>query len=363
MPAAASLASISSVIEAAPIENRYARGWHCLGLAAEYKDGKPHTLNAFDSRLVAYLGEDGEVHILDSFCPHMGADLSRGTVRGNSIQCPFHNWSWGPDGKCTHIPYSKRIPPKARVRSWPAIEQNKLLFVWNDPEGNAPSPEVAIPRIDACYSDEWTEWAVVKWTINTNCRELIDNVADLAHFPVVHGAPVDYFANVFQGHKATQIMIGSGQQGMQGSLATCATYFGPAYQITQMQGEMGGFSIDSVLLNCHVPVNLRCFDLRFGMIVRKMKGISDEMSRQMCDAYIQGIQQGFYQDVAIWDNKVRIDNPMLCEGDGPIYQLREWYRQFYVDTAAVPEEMRKRQVVELNIRLPEPPKPHHVFED
>ena len=62
-------------IEASPIADRYARGWHCLGLAADYKDGKPHTVNAFGSRLVAYLGEDGQVHVLDSYCPHMGADL------------------------------------------------------------------------------------------------------------------------------------------------------------------------------------------------------------------------------------------------------------------------------------------------
>ena len=70
-------------------------------------------------------------------------------------------------------------------------------------------------------------------------------------------APVDYFANIFQGHKATQIMIGKGTQGNQGSLATCATYFGPAYQITEMKGEMGGFPIDSILLNCHVPIHLK----------------------------------------------------------------------------------------------------------
>ncbi len=120
---------------------------------------------------------------------------------------------------------------------------------------------------------------------------------------------------------------------------------------------MGGFPIDSILLNCHVPIHLKCFDLRFGMIVRKMEGLSDEMSRQIVDAYIKGIQQGFYQDVAIWDNKVRIDNPLLCEGDGPIYKLREWYRQFYLDAAEVPEEAHKRQVVELNVGLPAPPAP------
>jgi len=82
--------ALAHSIEASPIANRYARGWHCLGLAADYQDGKPHTVNAFDTRLVAYLGEDGQVHVLDSYCPHMGADLSHGQVRGNSVVCPFH---------------------------------------------------------------------------------------------------------------------------------------------------------------------------------------------------------------------------------------------------------------------------------
>src|SRR5260370_16775644 len=158
-------------------------------------------------------------------------------------------------------------------------------------------------------------------------------------------------------------MIGKGTQGNQGSLETCATYFGPGYQITEMKGEMVGFAIDSILLNCPVPSHLKCFDLRFGMIVRKMEGLSDEVSRQIVDAYIKGIQQGFYQDVAIWDNKVRIDNPLLCEGDGPIYQLREWYRQFYLDVAEVPEEGRNPQLVILNFALPAPPFPHHLFHD
>ena len=39
-------------IEAQPLVQRYARGWHCLGLASEYKDGKPHTLNIFGSGLL-----------------------------------------------------------------------------------------------------------------------------------------------------------------------------------------------------------------------------------------------------------------------------------------------------------------------
>lgn len=36
------------------------------------------------------------------------------------------------------------------------------------------------------------------------------------------------------------------------------------------------------------------------------------------------------------DTKVRIDNPLLCDGDGPVNMLRKWYNQFFVDRADVP---------------------------
>jgi len=44
---------------------------------------------------------------------------------------------------------------------------------------------------------------------------------------------------------------------------------------------------------------------------------------------------GFQQDVQIWMNKTRIDNPLLCAEDGPVYQVRRWYEQFHCDVADI----------------------------
>ena len=44
----------------------------------------------------------------------------------------------------------------------------------------------------------------------------------------------------------------------------------------------------------------------------------------------------------IWLNKAPVQNPLLCEEDGPVYQLRRWYEQFYVDAADVTPEMTER---------------------
>ncbi len=64
------------------------------------------------------------------------------------------------------------------------------------------------------------------------------------------------------------------------------------------------------------------------------------------------VRLGFEQDVEIWKNKSRIDNPLLCEEDGPVYQVRRWYEQFYVDVADVRPEMTDRFEFELDTTKP-----------
>lgn len=353
-------------IEAAPPPARYARGWHCLGLAADYKDGKPHGLNIFGTRLVAYQGESGRLVVMDAWCPHMGADLSIGRIEGDALVCKFHAWKWGPDGGCKEIPYAKRIPPKARIRVWPTCEENKMLFVWNDPECNPPDPKQAIPRIDPVFRpDEWSDWSMVKWTIKNNCRELIDNIADMAHFGPVHGgAGTLYFADIFEGHKATQVMVGKFENlgGKDDLLTTIASYYGPAYQITHMFGKMGGYPVESILLNSHTPIDPNSFDLRFGVMVKKFPGMTEEACNAMVKQYVDMTNVAFGQDVEIWHNKVRIDNPLLCDGDGPVYQNRQWYEQFYVDAAQVPAETRQRKVIEIDKGVQQKPELRHAFD-
>ncbi len=331
---------------------RFARGWHCLGLAAPFLDGKPHAVEAFGTKLVVYADSAGEPHVLDAYCRHMGGDLSQGSVKGDAVACPFHDWRWGGNGRCVGIPYAKRVPPRARTRSWTTLVENRQLFVWHDPEGNPPPPEVVIPRVEGAFSDEWSNWTWDSVLIEgSNCREIIDNVVDMAHFFYVHYAFPTYFKNIFEGHVATQnlntrgradIGAGSTYSGKDNVARSEASYYGPSYMIDKLWNEYKGFTIETVLINCHYPVTADSFVLQWGVIVRKPPGISDVDADRLAAKFAKGTGVGFLQDVEIWKNKTRIDNPLLCEEDGPVYQLRRWYEQFYVDVADVTEEMTQR---------------------
>ncbi|MFJ9313318.1 Rieske 2Fe-2S domain-containing protein [Pimelobacter simplex] len=349
-------------IEADPIAQRYARGWHCLGLSQDFRDGQPHQVLAFGTKLVVWEDADGELRVLDAFCRHMGGDLSQGTVKDGNIACPFHDWRWGGDGRCKQIPYSRRVPLRARTSAWPTLDQDGMLFVWNDPQGNPPIAEQAIPKIPGASSDEWTDWHWYSIKIDgSNCREIVDNVVDMAHFFYVHYSMPTYFKNIFEGHVATQVMNGTDRGDVavpsdDGStllaVKSTASYFGPSFMIDDLVYEYDTGNFESILINCHYPVDTDSFVLQYGIIVKKPQGVSDEYASASAATMGDFIKTGFEQDVAIWQNKARIDNPLLCEEDGPVYQLRRWYQQFYTDVDAVLPEMTERFEFELDMTRP-----------
>jgi len=57
-------------------------------------------------------------------------------------------------------------------------------------------------------------------------------------------------------------------------------------------------------------------------------------------------------EICSWQHKTRIDNPILSAHDGPIYQLRRWYEQFYVDVKDVQPDMVDRFELEVDMTKP-----------
>ncbi|GAB2452778.1 Rieske 2Fe-2S domain-containing protein [Nocardioides hungaricus] len=329
---------------------RFARGWYCLGLADTFRDGRPHGIEAFGGKLVVWADTAGEIQVLDGYCRHMGGDLTQGEVKGDQVACPFHDWRWGGDGKCKQIPYARRVPLRARTQRYPTAIRNGQLLIWHDVEGSAPDTDILPPElpglVDGLYTD-WS-WEVVPIT-DSHCRELIDNVVDMAHFYYVHFSFPTSFRNVFEGTQATQFMESKGRPDKSGGYGSAelflkseATYYGPAYMINWLDVDYKGFETEVILINCHIPTGPESFTLQYGITVKKPEGLDDATAQYISKKYAQMFGEGFLQDVHIWKNKVPVQNPLLCEEDGPVYQLRRWYEQFYVDQADIAPEMVDR---------------------
>jgi phenylpropionate dioxygenase-like ring-hydroxylating dioxygenase large terminal subunit len=99
------------------------------------------------------------------------------------LQCAYHGWRFGSDGRCVHIPAlgpGAAVPPTARLAGVSVREAFGL--VWIAPE----SPRA--PLLDVA---EWDEPALRRaWLpavdIATSAGQFLDNFCDFGHFPFVH---------------------------------------------------------------------------------------------------------------------------------------------------------------------------------
>jgi len=303
----------------------FPRGWFVIRFSEELAPGDVAPMRYFDKDLVLYRTGDGRPVVLDAYCPHLGAHLAYGgKVDGDAIRCPFHAWEFGSSGRCTKVPYASKIPPKAKVDAWPVVEKNGMIYLWNDSDGLGPEWEV--PDLPDYSPDRYLAWNHSILEIKTHPREIVENLVDTGHFMPVHGTDAKSFRNEFKGHIGIQINSGIAYPlgGGEDPYDLTATYFGPAYMVTHMKGVL-----ESILINAHTPIEDGKLHLRFAVSLRH--GGEVEKTSAFVARYIDNLRRGYLQDVAIWENKVFREKPILCDGDGDLGGLRRWYRQFYAE--------------------------------
>ena len=165
----------------------YPTGWFRVAASSALRPGQVLSLRYFGRDLVLFRGESGEPVLLDAHCPHLGAHLGLGRVRGDSIQCPFHGWCFDRGGTCTSVPYARKIPPKAVTRAWPVCEANGVVMAWYHPRREAPTWQ--FPVFAESTDPEFTPFITgPRWPrIRTHVQELAENGMDIAHFSFLHG--------------------------------------------------------------------------------------------------------------------------------------------------------------------------------
>lgn len=297
-------------------------GWFVVAYSKEVGPGEVKPLRVFAKDLVLFRTEDGQAHVLDAFCPHLGAHLGHGgCVEGDMIVCPFHAWKFKGDGSIGEIPYAKKIPKKTAVACWPLVEVNGCIFVWHDLAGREPQWEV--PVISEVGDDAWTQPRTKEWTVGTCNQEMAENQVDAAHFLYLHGtAAMPKTITKRNGHhlhttSTTAMTTPAGV--VEGAIEVNAWGFG--FTTTRFTGL-----VETLLLSASTPIEEEVCELRFLFTVRDIgKGITGGVGK----AFMAEIARQLEQDVPVWENKIYLDKPILCDGDGPIGPFRLWAKQFY----------------------------------
>lgn len=145
--------------------------------------------NALFSRIV--LGEpvllmrlaDGEIVALEDRCCHRAAPLSKGRREGDCVRCGYHGLKFDAQGACVEAPGLDRVPPGARVRTYPIAIKNKWVFVWM---GDAARADPALlPDNFSCDHPDW-RYKPGYLHYETNYLLICDNLLDFSHLSYVH---------------------------------------------------------------------------------------------------------------------------------------------------------------------------------
>ena len=300
-------------------------GWFAAGRVDEMAAEPVATVHYHGKDLVAWRDGDG-VHVFDAHCPHLGAHLGvGGRVEDGCLVCPFHEWSFRPDGTNAAIPYADRPNRKARVRSYPTAVRNGLVLFWHHPDPGV-APQWEVPEV---LADTSVEVGRYTWTVRSAWQEVAENSVDMAHFRSVHGLErVGQIGEVVLDGPVRTIhsaqLFNSARGTFEGALTSIS--HGPGVGVTHFD-LMGRVT----LVSATTPVDEDTIEVRFTLYHS-----GDEIAAKIGASFAAEVSRQFDQDIPIWENKVFVPTPALAPSEKPVTEFRRWAAQFYAERVLVP---------------------------
>ena len=157
--------------------------WYVAAVSGEIgRKLTPLTILAED--IVIYRTRSGAPIALENACPHRKLPLSMGKIKGDNVECGYHGLTFDWSGLCVDAATQSKIPPAARVRSYPVTDRWGLTWIWMG------KPDLADPakiiRIDHFDDPNWKITEGDALTCRCHYLYLIDNLLDPSHVAWVH---------------------------------------------------------------------------------------------------------------------------------------------------------------------------------
>lgn len=160
--------------------------WYAILPSRIVKTNQIVGIKRLNLELAIFRNNKGELGCVVDQCTHRGAALSKGKVKGDCVQCPFHGLEFDAKGRCVFIPADGKASTadisRYHVRHYPVLERNGIIYVWyGDREKAAEELPFFEQDIDDSYAcseieDHW----------NAHYSRCIENQLDVVHLPFVH---------------------------------------------------------------------------------------------------------------------------------------------------------------------------------
>ena len=122
-------------------ERIFRRFWHYVGLASDVAEPRSfRATRVADVPVLLVRDEEGTLRAFLNVCRHRGSLVCEGTGTRSTLQCPYHAWTYGLDGRLLSAPRSDREGGieneelglvELRLEHW-----GPFVFVSADPDGS-----------------------------------------------------------------------------------------------------------------------------------------------------------------------------------------------------------------------------------
>ncbi len=175
-----------------PAGDYFRRYWLPVMLPSEVPtpDSPPVRIKLLGEDLIAFRDTQGQVGLIDEFCPHRRASLFWGRNEECGLRCVYHGWKFDVTGACVDLPNE---PPeygfesKLRTTAYPTREYGGLIWTYMGPPDRMPE----LPKLEWARVPEAHRY-VSKRFQETNYLQAVEGGIDSSHSNFLH-ATVDAF--------------------------------------------------------------------------------------------------------------------------------------------------------------------------
>ena len=185
----------SSEILAQENDRILSRMWSCVGRVSRLAEPGDYLLRLIaDESIIVLRDRQGVVRAFFNVCRHRGTRICREASGRfpDTIQCPYHAWTYGTDGRLIGAPHMQDVPDfdKAAHSLYPAAiaEWEGFLFV-SLAESPDPFDEVWGPmlrRLERFGLSRLERGHEVTYDVNANWKLVFQNYSECLHCPTIH---------------------------------------------------------------------------------------------------------------------------------------------------------------------------------